>query len=117
MARKTPFDPVGMMALGFEMTRLMIEAQTVITLRMMGMAGFWGRSHDEDHRMIAEKQAAFAKAGIAMWSAALQGRTGDKVANAGLRPLRRATKSNVTRLTRKGPRLPSAKPVPRRPRS
>lgn len=106
MAPKNPFTPVGMMTLGFEMTRLMFEAQTVITLRLLGMSGFWGRSKDEDVRMVAEKQAAFTKAGLAMWGSAMRGGSAEKIAGAGIRPLRRATKGNVARLTRKGPRLP-----------
>lgn len=106
MTRKNPFNPGDMIALGFEMSRLMFEAQTVITLRMLGMGGFWGRAKDEDTRMVAEKQAAFAKAGIAIWGSAMRGGAPDKIASAGIRPLRRTTKSNVKRLSGKGPRLP-----------
>lgn len=106
MARKTASTPAGIMMLGFETARLMIEAQTVITLRLLGMSGWWGRGKDEDRRMVAEKQAAFAKAGIAMWGAAMKGGSPETVAGAGIRPLRRTTKGNVARLTRKGPRLP-----------
>lgn len=106
MTRKNPFNPADMMALGFEMSRLMFEAQTVITLRMLGMGGFWGRSRNEDNRMVAEKQTAFTKAGIAMWGAMMRGGSPEKITSAGIRPLRRTTKSNVARLTRKGPRIP-----------
>lgn len=106
MARKDPFNPGDMMVLGMEMARLMFEAQTVITLRMLGMAGFWGTSRGEDRRMIVEKQKAFARAGTEMWIAAITGKPADKIAGAGVRTLRRTTSANVTRLTRKGPRVP-----------
>ena len=106
MSRKLPYDPAAMMMLGFEMSRLMFEAQTVIALRLMGLGGFWGRAKDEDTRMVAEKQAAFAKAGIAMWSSVMRGGSAEKVASVGIKPLRRVTKSNVSRLGRLGPRLP-----------
>lgn len=106
MARKDPFNPGDMVLLGMEMARLMFEAQTVITMRMLGMAGFWGMSRGEEKRMVVEKQKAFARAGTEMWSAAVAGKPADKVAGAGIKTLRRTTKANVTRLSRKGPRIP-----------
>lgn len=106
MTRKNPFNPADMIALSFEMGRLMFEAQTVITLRMLGMGGFWGRSGNEDRRMVTEKQTAFTKAGLAMWGSAMRGGSPEKITSAGIRPLRRTTKANVARLSKKGPRIP-----------
>lgn len=102
--RKT--GPATFIALGYEFTRMMAEAQAVMTMRMMGMAGFWGMGRGEESRMVLEKQQAFAQAGLAMWKAALGGGQPQAVMRAGIRPLGRKTTGNVRRLSRKGPRLP-----------
>ncbi len=78
---------------------LMAEAQTVIALRMMGMAGILPADAAENNRMMAEKGPAFAKAMAAGTVAAMRGLSPDKVALATMRPLRRKTKANVKRLS------------------
>ena len=59
---KQPHDPIDIMRLGFETTRLAIEAHSVIWLRMLGMAGMWNTPFDETYRMVVEKQQAFLAA-------------------------------------------------------
>ncbi len=45
----SPFD---LLHLGFETARLGMEAQSVIGLRTLGMAGLWNMPSDENHRMV-----------------------------------------------------------------
>lgn len=106
MSRKPQFDPMALWMLGFEYSRMMMEAQSVIAMRLMGMSGFWGMSRGEETRMVTEKQKAFMDSGLAMWKAALGSKAPEAVLRAGIKPLGRATSGNVRRLSRKGPRLP-----------
>ncbi len=81
---------------------LMAETQTVMTLRIMGMAGLWPVHPDENERMVSEKGPAFARAMVAGSLAAMRGASPDRVAMAAMRPLGRKTRANVKRLTRGG---------------
>lgn len=100
--------PVALAFMWAENARLMAQAQTVIALRMMAMAGFWRQGPGEDTRMITEKQRAFADAGFAMWRAAMRGGDMASSLRAGMRPLDRTTSANIRRLGRLGPALPKA---------
>lgn len=90
---------------GVQVMMLGIETQTVIAYRMLGLAGLWGVSPKENHRMISEKPPAFARSANDAMKAALTGKRPDEVVSAAVKPLRRRTKSNVRRLSRTGPRL------------
>ncbi|MEO1456663.1 MAG: antifreeze protein, partial [Pseudomonadota bacterium] len=92
--------PVALWMTGFEMARLGLEAQTVIGLRMMGFARLWAMPPAEAVRMVTEKQAAFLSAALATGTAAARGGSGDATLRAGMRPLRRKTAANVSRLSR-----------------
>jgi hypothetical protein len=81
---------------------LMAETQTVMALRLMGIAGLWPVHSDENERMVAEKGPAFARAMLAGSMAAMRGASPDRVAIAAMRPLGRKTRANVKRLTRVG---------------
>ena len=85
--------------------QMAVEAQTVIALRTLGLMGLWNTSPGEIPRMGIEKAEAFAQSAMAATQAALQGARPDQVALAGLKPLRRKTKSNAARLMKAGPRL------------
>lgn len=89
-----------------DMITMWSEAQTVITLRMLGMAGLWSVAKSENQRMLAEKLPAITEAMIAASLAGLQGQTPGQIAQATLRPIRRRTRQNFRRLTRRGPRIP-----------
>lgn len=100
MARSTAiFD---MMELGWGLARLAAETQTVMTLRLWGMAGLWPVTSTENSRMISEKAPAFAEAQVAMAKAAMKGQRPDQVMAAGLKPLARKTGSNSRRLLKRG---------------
>ncbi len=99
-------DPLAAMRLGFAMARLAAEANAVIAMRMMGLAGLWSTAPSETMRMVTEKPAAFAKAATAATRAAAKGR--DPV-SAALRPLSREATANRRRLAKRGPKLPGSR--------
>jgi hypothetical protein len=92
----SPFDLFRPMLV---MTQMMMEAQAVIALRLMGMAGAWPMAAGEPLRMVTEKARAAQDAGLAMARAAGSGASAGKVMLAGVKPVRRRTKANVGRLT------------------
>ena len=71
-----------------------MEAQAVIAMRLWGMAGLWHVTANENRRMVEEKLQA-AQNGI--------------VAASHAAPVRRKTRSNVTRLQKGNPLLPGRK--------
>lgn len=85
---------------GFEAARLGLEAQTVIGLRIMGLAGLWAMPSSENLRMVSEKQAAFAAAAMAVGTALARGATATTVARRAMTPVRARTSANVRRLSR-----------------
>lgn len=98
--------PVDLFRLSGEMTMLLLEAQTVVMFRLLGMSGFWAVMPSENRRMVREKPAAFARSANAALEAAMDGKSPDKVVSAAIRPLRTRTRSNVERLSKRGPKLP-----------
>ncbi len=87
--------------LGLQTMWLAAEAQTVIALRLWGMAGLWPVSPSETTRMVAEKWPAFAQSAGAAGAAMMKGHGPDRIAAAALRPLRRRTRANSRRLSRR----------------
>ncbi len=85
---------------------LAAEANTVVTLRTLGMMGLWNTAKDEDSRMVAEKTEAFTKSAFAAAGAMARGARPDQIAMAGMRPLRQKTRPNAARLTKAGPKSP-----------
>lgn len=81
--------------------RMLIEAQGVVTLRMMGMAGLIPSRADETARMVTEKQTAFAQSAVAGATALMTGRTPAQAYGAALTPIGKTTRANSKRLTRK----------------
>lgn len=92
-----------MMRLSMSATMMMMEAQTVITMRLWGMAGFWNVGPGENQLMWQEKAQAAQQSGQAAAMAAIKGATPGQVALAAIKPVRRKTKANVSRLARRGP--------------
>lgn len=84
------------------MCQIMAEAQTVIALRLLGMAGAIPSAPDEPRRMVMEKIEAAQEAGLAVARAQARGAGLSAIVMAGLRPVRRRTNSNVKRLTKPG---------------
>lgn len=93
-----------LMSTGAKVWRLGFETNSVIFLRMMGMAGMWNTPFDENWRMVAEKPREFIKSGRDGMIAAMSGAHPSKVVEASIRPLNRATKANRKRLSKRGPR-------------
>ncbi len=95
------FNPFNAMRPAMEASRMMIEAQQVIALRMAGMAGIWSMGPAENQRMVDEKVEAMTESVRAVFVAGMAGKSASSVAMAGIRPLRRRTKANAIRLTKK----------------
>jgi len=92
-------NPLNIMRSTFAFWTLMAEANTVVALRVLGMAGVLPADGAENERMFAEKGPAFAAAMIAGSRAAMKGQSLDRVALATMRPLGRKTRANVKRLS------------------
>ncbi len=107
MARKTSTLRTQA-ALASDYGRMMMEANMVIGIRMMGMAGLWAMPAAELDRMIAEKQNAFTGSAIAATLSAMTGGTPEAIARAALGPIGRKTRSNVKRLTKPRATKPAA---------
>jgi hypothetical protein len=92
--------PLQLWTLGLQTGVMMAEAQTVVVLRLCGMAGLWPVSPSETTRMVAEKWPAFLAAFGAAGAAAMKGQGPHLIASAGLRPIARKTRANSRRLVR-----------------
>ncbi|QBX35211.1 antibiotic ABC transporter [Paracoccus liaowanqingii] len=91
--------PASQIRLVTQFSRMAIEAQMVIGMRMAGMMGLITQSPGEPFRMIAEKQAAASEAMFAMASAGMRGHSTERMLSAGMRPYGRRTRANSRRLT------------------
>ncbi len=99
MSRNTPFDYwTNALQVGY----LMAEANAVIGIRMMGMAGVWSVTPAEDGRMISEKVYAMTKATTDATKVAICGGTADQIASAAIKPIRKKTRANARRLGKRG---------------
>ncbi|CUH25305.1 hypothetical protein JSE7799_00689 [Jannaschia seosinensis] len=78
--------------------QMMLEAQTVMSLRLMGMAGILPADPGENARMVTEKQTAFAQAGLAAMGAMMAGRSPTVIYGHALTPIGRTTRANSLRL-------------------
>ena len=101
--------PADMFGAWMNMSMLMVETASVMTMQMMGMAGLWSGTKSENDRMVSEKPAAFLDSATAASVATMTGKRPDEVMNAALRPLRRKTRANARRLGKRGPALPGPK--------
>ena len=102
--RKT--RPDNMVATMLDTTRMMMEAQAVMGMRFMGMAGMWNVSPQEVSDMMSEKQLAFSQSAVAMGKATMAGSSAETIFNAGSQPLRTKTSANYRRLTKNGAKMP-----------
>lgn len=81
-----------------QMTRIAVESQMIIGLRMAGMLGFMAQSPGEPFRMVAEKQAAASESLFAIAHATSRGESAERVLSAALRPYGKRTRANSRRL-------------------
>ncbi len=105
MPRSRSASPFAYWSNALELGALMAEAQAVIAMRLMGMAGFWSVTPAEDARMVSEKVEALSRAGSEAARVALSGGSPDQIAAAAIRPIRCKTRANYRRLGKRGPRL------------
>ena len=98
MVMVSPFDYFRP---AMEAARIMAESQMVISLRLAGMAGFSPMGQAEMPRMVAEKMQAGLDMGHAAMKAGMAGDSLPDIAMAAMKPVRRRTKANARRLSRK----------------
>ena len=99
----SPFPFFDMLRVSNQFGLMTLEAQKVIAMRLMGMAGAWNTPPSENHRMVAEKTDAMIAATAAMTRAMARGASPVAIAMAGLRPVRARTRANSARLSKRGP--------------
>lgn len=92
--------PMAYWALGVRTAQMLVEANSVIVFRVLGMAGGWPVSPSENSRMVLEKGPAFIRAYGDAAQAIMKGKRPDEIAEAALRPISRKTGSNAKRLSR-----------------
>lgn len=100
---RSPFPFFQMMRVSNQYGLMALEAQKVIAMRMMGMAGAWNTAPAETGRMVAEKTDAMIEASAATMRAMARGAGPAAVAMAALRPVRARTRANAARLSKRGP--------------
>lgn len=98
--------PAQMINLSMKTGMMLMEAQMVIGMRMMGMAGLWRVHPSENTMMSSEKVSALGQSAIATSQAIMTGKSPALIAEAALKPISRRTKSNVKRLAARGPGKP-----------
>lgn len=99
--------PAQLVALSLRNSRMMSEAGMIVSMRMLGMAGMWRVNPAENARMVEEKVAATTEGAMAASRAMLRGAKPTAVADAAMKPMRRATAANVKRLAKLGPGKPT----------
>lgn len=82
---------------------IMAEAQLVIGMRLMGSFGAWNLGPREHLRMVTEKADAVREAGQAATAAFWRGKDAGATTLAALKQVRKRTRNNVRRLSRRGP--------------
>ncbi len=97
--------PLDLWKTTLEMSLLMFETQSVMTMRLMGMAGFWNVTSSENALMFDEKSPAWMKSMVNATQATLQGKRPDQIVNTAIRPLRAKTRPNSSRLAKRGPKF------------
>jgi hypothetical protein len=99
-----PLNPADFWRSALQASQIMVESQTVIALRLAGMAGFWPMGGAEAARMVQEKMDATVEASQAMLRAGMAGGDLNAMAAAAMKPIRKRTNANAKRLTAKASR-------------
>ena len=87
-------------AILFQAARLGWDAQTVIALRWMRLAGGDPAGHSEARRMVTEKLAALTEAHTAAATVAIKGGTAPAVAKKVIRVYKKRVGANKRRLSK-----------------
>ncbi len=101
----TPRAWTDLATTSYQMTAMALEAQAVIWMRLWGMAGAWNVSPGENRRMVAEKVKASLQAQQSAALALAAGKSPVQAVAAAVKPIRRKTSSNLSRLSKRGPKL------------
>ncbi|WP_373489485.1 hypothetical protein [Blastomonas sp.] len=91
-------NPITLLTLQAQTTRLMLDKQAVMALRLMGMSGAIRARPDENFVMMAEKGPAMLRALVAGTAALMAGHGPDRVLSAAIKPLAREVRANRKRL-------------------
>ena len=83
---------------------LVTEAQSVVAMRIMGIAGIWSVTPDERQRMLSEKAHAFTKSFTDAQRAVIAGQSSDRITAAALEPILQTARANRKRLAKRGPK-------------
>ncbi len=105
MKRTSMASPFDLWGASLQMGYLLAEAQSVIAMRLWGMAGVWNVTASERTRMVDEKPAALTQAAMNAAFAAMRGERPDQIVTSAIRPLRAKTRSNARRLAKRGLKL------------
>lgn len=92
-------SPQSLFALQLKFGTLMMETQTVMTLRMLAMAGIIPARPGENARMVNEKGPAMIKAYAAATDAIMKGQRPEQIMNAAMTPVSQRVHSNRKRLS------------------
>ena len=103
--------PVEIWSLQVQAAMVLAESSAVISMRTLGMFGFWSVPNSENSRMISEKVYAATRAATLASVAAMSGARPDQITTAALKPIRQKTRANARRLVKRGP---SSKGGPRK---
>jgi hypothetical protein len=88
------------LAFSFQAARLGWEAQNVMALRLMRLAGGGAAGQSEAHLMVAEKVAALTEAHTAGATAAIKGGNGRDVAEKVMNVYKKRVRGNKRRLSK-----------------
>jgi len=91
-------NPLSLLSLHSQIAALMLETQTVMALRIMGMSGTIPAQRGENARMVTEKGPALIKAYAAGAKAVMAGKQPDQIFSAAMAPLSRKVRANRKRL-------------------
>ncbi|MFW8635324.1 antifreeze protein [Cribrihabitans pelagius] len=97
-------DPFAMLKFQTQAALTAMEASAVIWMRVMGWAGVWSVLPSENSRMVTEKKKAFHQAGTKLVLGTMKGQDAAKTLSQAIKPVRRTTKSNASRLAKRGPK-------------
>ena len=101
-----PLTPRGYWRIVVQASQILAESNTVIALRLSGMAGLWPMSGAENQRMISEKMTATTQATHAVIRTGAAGGSLADIAIAAMKPVGRRTKANAKRLTKAARKAP-----------
>lgn len=86
-------------ALQLRLTTLLVEAQSVVALRMLGLSGVIPVQRGESLRMVHEKGPAIMESFFGATDAVIAGKCPDQIMLAALSPVSSKVRSNRRRLT------------------